>query len=116
MIYSVPGSRALVANVTTPGDLREAALSVTTRGAVWPEVGVPNWSGAVRVVDVNGDDEVAAAAEAAVATRTRLGVPEPPLEPEIKRYDNGGILDSFLRMCIPWQPRVLRFDLNGAIE
>ena len=74
-----------MANVTTPGDLREAALNVTTLGAVWPEVGVPNWSGAVRVVDVNGDDEVAAAAEAAVATRTRLGVPEPPLEPEIKR-------------------------------
>ena len=71
--------------MTTPGDLREAALKVTTLGGGgvgWPpdvvdmtapeeEDEVVDWA-----VEVRLDD--------AVATRTKLGVPLPPPEAPIK--------------------------------
>jgi len=73
-----PGRRVLVAKVTTPGDRRDAALRVTTRGAPVTVVGVA----AVRSCgpeDETEVEEVEAAGTPAVATRTKLPPPEVPV-------------------------------------
>ena len=67
----------LVAKVTTPGDRRDAALRVTTRGAPVTVVGV------AAVKSCGPDDEtevedVETAGTPAVATRTKLPPPEVP--------------------------------------
>jgi len=73
-----PGRRVLVAKVTTPGDRRDAALRVTTRGAPVTVVGVA----AVRSCGPDDETEVEdveAAGTPAVATRTKLPPPEVPV-------------------------------------